>query len=383
MNGLFFPKRAFVFVLLLLNGLLVQGQSITNGSFDVISASCGTSSVIINRKNPFADGCVIGWQSSHGTPQLQTNGSSTGALDYVALLNGSVSGTTYGSSGIFTPYTFTSGTKYEILYWARGSPSNSSTGITIAIANGLQPDSYYGTNPAQPPASGITKQLVKYQHFNSSDFSDWKLYTATFVATMDATQLWLYSTPVSGDQTNAASLNNLTITTTCFTDDDYFQNTSTLPALEQTQGSIYAGNSATGAPPYGPVVVAAGQTVQFAASKEIQLKDGFSAVEGSSFSAQFVGVGCAYSRVASSPLAVAPSQLPVKLTASPNPATDYLHLPEGVKQVALYNSKGEQLIVQAVHSNSQLDVRELPNGLYLLRMVQDGIAATQKIVIKH
>jgi hypothetical protein len=68
-------------------------------------------------------------------------------------------------------------------------------------------------------------------------------------------------------------------------------------------------------------------------------------------------------------------------TAYPNPVNDVLHLPEGVTNVVLLNSQGKAM--QRSEAAGQLDVRNLPAGLYNLQMQQSGKLINQHIEVKH
>jgi hypothetical protein len=67
-------------------------------------------------------------------------------------------------------------------------------------------------------------------------------------------------------------------------------------------------------------------------------------------------------------------------TAYPNPATESLTLPKGTKSATLLNDQGRP--VQQLKTG-QVDVRNLPDGLYNLQMMQDGKLINQRIQVKH
>jgi hypothetical protein len=68
-------------------------------------------------------------------------------------------------------------------------------------------------------------------------------------------------------------------------------------------------------------------------------------------------------------------------TAYPNPAVESLTVPENASQAVLTNSQGN--VVQEASKAGQIDVHQLPNGLYNLRMQVNGKAVNQRIQIKH
>jgi hypothetical protein len=69
------------------------------------------------------------------------------------------------------------------------------------------------------------------------------------------------------------------------------------------------------------------------------------------------------------------------VAAYPNPASASLTIPEGAKQAVLTNSQGNS--VQQVDKTGNMDVRNLPNGLYNLRMQVDGKTVNQHIQVQH
>ena len=69
------------------------------------------------------------------------------------------------------------------------------------------------------------------------------------------------------------------------------------------------------------------------------------------------------------------------LTASPNPVSESLALPQGVTHATLLNSYGKPM--QLPNTSGRLDVRALPAGLYNLQMEQNGKTTNQRIEVKH
>jgi hypothetical protein len=68
-------------------------------------------------------------------------------------------------------------------------------------------------------------------------------------------------------------------------------------------------------------------------------------------------------------------------TAYPSPASEMLSLPRQVEQATLLDNQGRP--VMQLKGTGKLDVRNLPDGLYNLRMLQNGELINQHIQIKH
>ena len=68
---------------------------------------------------------------------------------------------------------------------------------------------------------------------------------------------------------------------------------------------------------------------------------------------------------------------------SPNPVGNELTitLSGGKGTVQLINSEGTTIMEQTINGNNTLDTQELPNGLYIVRIQQDGITINKQIII--
>lgn len=70
--------------------------------------------------------------------------------------------------------------------------------------------------------------------------------------------------------------------------------------------------------------------------------------------------------------------------AYPNPANNQLTLPAGIRKAQLYDAKGVVRREYQASATKVLDVRELPEGLYHLRLeLQDGAVRRQRIEVQH
>ena len=68
-------------------------------------------------------------------------------------------------------------------------------------------------------------------------------------------------------------------------------------------------------------------------------------------------------------------------TAYPNPASEMVTVPTGISDATLLDSKGNG--VQRLNDAGNLDVRNLPNGLYNLQMRHNGKLINQRVQIVH
>lgn len=64
----------------------------------------------------------------------------------------------------------------------------------------------------------------------------------------------------------------------------------------------------------------------------------------------------------------------------PNPASDHIQVRGDVNKINLYNSIGELVISS---SKSDIETSMLPNGTYLIEIIQDHKAAVQKMMVSH
>lgn len=73
------------------------------------------------------------------------------------------------------------------------------------------------------------------------------------------------------------------------------------------------------------------------------------------------------------------SPQPVKISVFPNPATNFISInkDDNVEQIAVFNLVGRKLkTFEGVEKNERYDVSDLPNGMYLVQVID----ATHKIV---
>jgi hypothetical protein len=75
---------------------------------------------------------------------------------------------------------------------------------------------------------------------------------------------------------------------------------------------------------------------------------------------------------------------PVKISIYPNPATNFISInkDENVRDIAIFNLVGKKLkTFQDVEKDEHYDVSDLPNGMYLVQVIDTNkkIVTTQRI----
>jgi len=68
----------------------------------------------------------------------------------------------------------------------------------------------------------------------------------------------------------------------------------------------------------------------------------------------------------------------------PNPANGYVNISSnlsGEKNIAIYNVLGEQ-VINTVIASERLDISNLNSGIYILKISQNGVSGTKKLVVR-
>ena len=374
----FFPKARLLALLtaLLFGSSWAAAQTVNNPGFEFPFNCSPTTTAAEIAYNPFQRGCVPNWRVTHGSPQIK--GDNTNKYAFMFSRDGV-------GEGIMTAIgTLVANRIYEVSLMSR---YNSTPSPSNQIAVKITTNAY---SPYYPEPDG-----GPYPNFNvvwATQFNPQPNVFArnTFQFSVTSTgpyYLWIYPEFWTNGITYNVNVDDVSVTN-CLVGSVAFQNTSSVPDLTKTQATISAGRAVKSGP-QGDVRVLAGQTVEFNAGM-IELRDGFSAEPGSQFTAQFMGQGCAFSRSAGGATVdfesaeASSMQAEPSLSASPNPANDYLKLPEGVsrEQVVLYAPSGKPVQLSAA-DHERLNVQELPEGLYMLYITKDGITTKQRIQIQH
>ena len=403
MNTPKWSRRAYCVVLLLLLGAFAADAQ-TNGNFNTVSCTLATASGII--PNAFSNGCVSGWSSSHGTPDVISNygGIAAFSTPYCAYLT--------SSEGIFASYPFEQGSAYTITYRVARTdevgaqrPDEPGTAVryNLTAASGLV--SATGSLPAI-----TSKQVI---HDYSYKQNTWLQVTVhNFVPNANYSQLWIL--PVSNNF-QALYIDDVVITKACVATITY-QNLTFTNASAAAGSTILAGANVDNTRTAGNVTVPTGATVTFKAGSAVELKPGFTAAAGSAFRA-FIGActtptstcfdgvrnndetgvdcggSCTPCVTAGARLSAEGNRDNVQLTAaslfaSPNPASDALQvtLMESVAgELAVFDLAGRKVKQIAGHNvqsgTYHVQVSDLRPGLYVLRLTSIGKTLSKKIVI--
>lgn len=213
--------------------------------------------------------CVPFWSSSHGTPQVTTDGSNK----QVALWSQEPG----IGEGIYQRIIFIPGMEYKIRLKARtttlGDPINDDHG-TFVVA--LTTSVGYQCGSFQRPSINFMQQVAQETVYNTS----WTTYEFDIGPLANGySQLWIYASNVDNtDVTQWLNIDDVEVLYDC-PENVYYQNTTSLPFRTKRSDFIVAGKAVTSGT-NGDVQVLSGQQVFFEAGNQILLKDGFSALTG-------------------------------------------------------------------------------------------------------
>jgi hypothetical protein len=184
--------------------------------------------------------------------------------------------------------------------------------------------------------------------------------------------------------------------------DNFVQNITETGYRIFTAGqTLRVGFDANPSYPLGDVVISGNASVTFAARDAIVFGPGFSVVPGATCSAEITSYVCSElpARISSSdsPASSSESITPESstnslradnfseqqrnTTAYPNPAAETLTSPDDAENATLVNDQGKT--VKTADKSGKLNVKDLPDGLYNLRMLQNGKVVNQRIQVKH
>lgn len=402
-------RRGSLVLLFLVYACASHAQTLPNYGFTNVTCAISWGYM------PSITHCLPGWSASHGLPHLDHRNypvpgdptpTRVNTVHMYQVLNQTDGNR---SDGMYAECYFPAGnSSYELTFDLTHQYQYGFGSVSVSLATNLVPNS----TASFPQVEPTTANVVWTQNVSLSSIPPDSWITAlvnVVPPTAGTYQVWIRPDPTTlpgptplTDSTWASGgmfVTNVRFSPPpCPTSDVFVQNNTSLPTRVLTQGRITAGQAVTTGP-QGPVVVQAGQTVEFAAHTEVALLDGFSAVPGALFDAHLIGLGCAYPRPARVPptttsLPLGTSASPAghsspcrhneALSASPNPANEYLQLPAGIRreQAVLYNGAGVPVHLPPARQG-QLDVRALPQGLYLLYLTSGGTTTKQRIQIIH
>ena len=271
-----------------------QNNTITLGNFDNFGGNCQTGQQA--DPHPFVDSpCnTQGWYASHGTPHLERNqlGNSSTFLQFFDAAPDNVQ--SLSGEGIFREYDFNFGETYLLSFrFYRPTIVDGPTGLVndflpnlfVRLTNQLSVPPPFPGFPGDLYPTITDAQVVFNQEIQATD--GWVTLYASFTPTRNYSQIWFVGENRQDEPPqkagysfldNVVLIENYTpeITDGCCPESVSYTNTSSLPGLTEVNNSIEAGPNVT---------VQSDQNVTFKAGNSILLEPGFTAEQGSIFSA--------------------------------------------------------------------------------------------------
>lgn len=379
------------FIICFLAPTLVWSQQnvIWNGDFENISTGCADCSIM-------GQGCVRWWNSSHGSPHVQTD------VDNNNIAMWSRSSST--GEGMFQDVPFYRGVNYQIKLRAKKHGNANKATFVVSLSNNLDAQPGYCGGGNLPSVDVL--QLATETTYSVS----WTEYQwSTGILDENFNQLWVYA--LNHNNPNVVewiSIDDVEVTYDCL-DEVFYQNTSSLPLRTKVSNKIVAGKSVTSGN-IGPVVVTNGQEVFFESGSQILLKDGFTAEPGSSFIAAIVpcdqfwdwrpripvrigyGINSFYVALGDS---LSNNFVSDEIIAYPNPVRDILSiqyntLTNDPVNISILDLSGARVLTtqvvpdisRRIHKTT-LDLSNLINGIYILEVFIEAKSYYQKIIIEQ
>lgn len=375
---------------------LKQGNSqcLVNGDF---AQFCGTQAPGCTR---FDAPCLVNWARSHGTPNI--NVGATPAENTIFIFGYNMNG--IRGEGLFASYNFIPAVNYKLKVRINVSTATSGS-LYLYAANGIVESAYSGACGDAVPTVNSKQLISQITEANVG----WKEYTIDFTPAASYSQLWLYAYSTSTEQYNCYIDYVFTCQDTC--NSSVYYNNGTLPTGDVKVGNVYAGTtSAQGGS--GTVNVSPTAVTNLIAAKEINLVPEFAAtVTTGIFSANIqpcsdTGIITRVANTVNRNIDV--SKFPktdsiymarlvdksqgkrAKIHVYPNPVVNRLsadiYLDDGENiSIRLLSSMGtivRQIIPGKKSSGKQhieIDVSNLPRGIYTLQVTDKSGVTTQKI----
>lgn len=260
--------------LFLVSGSDAQNM-ISNGDFQDVDNQCSSTG-----KDAFTQGCVAYWSASHGTPDANY----TSQFGAYAFYGFSSDDCFWGerSEGAF--YTFPDqgiipGKTYRLEFDMEGKGAGR---LEMRLSNDLQ------SFTDQVNEGGIQLHCESWRAVPDvpsekiAEVSNYipgarEHHSFTFTVDNCYTQLWILPRADA-----SFSVDNITLVEDC-QQEQFYQNTSNLPAITKVDDRIVAGSDVIAGQTQGPVVVKSGQHVIFQAGNEIDIRPEFIVEEGATF----------------------------------------------------------------------------------------------------
>ena len=268
-----FIKQVIAFILILTT-LEVLGQS--NGGFEDNDADGCRNSTGTNTISPFNKGKVPNWNASHGTPQIQKDGCSSGQGD---VHSGSeavfMAYTSSNKEGIFQDISIKKDESFNVALFARGPNSK----VVIKFTKNLTNSD--GSNAASIP-NPSSQQLVIEQSLTNT----WQeVRVDEIIADADYSQVWIYSLD------GTILVDDFSFFKSCCEPFKLWQNITNPPST-YVNNYIVAGEDITSSQPKGKVIIKAdAELTEFHAGQSIELLPGFETEPGAQFSAEIKDCG--------------------------------------------------------------------------------------------
>jgi hypothetical protein len=365
---------------------------LSNGGFE---ANCGANAAMGGLCSTFANGCIPGWFTTHGTPQLiATSGFEGTASMMMWAAQGQGEGVGINIGTALIP-----GREYSLCFAYRVSnPENLAASLRVRLTSGLAHVAATTCGGTPPTA---TFQEISVIGISTS--SGWAAANITFIANAAHTQIIVF--PSSGAVQNA---NPATVIVDDFRLAGHCANTmlisQTSPSISESfeqWGIIRAGSHVNGSTTTSYVTVDQPGLVVFGAAQFVSLEENFLAIPGAGDEA-FLAIieDCnTLCRI------LLPRQseefLPFPantdwdimngkgtITVFPNPASDQVtvYSSQGLKSVALSDVSGRTIrVFQPAIDEKQhtFSVSDIKSGIYLLMITDNsGKTETKKLVVE-
>lgn len=392
-------KRKFLYFYFLLQVCAprIYSQCLQNGDFSQMTCAYDNSCYVLK------NGCVSNWYVSHGSPQVF--GSNGDATNYALMWNIDPG----NGEGMFTNYNFIGNRTYIITLRVSSYASVAETGrFRLYAANNLVDAPICGGGASIP--SNSTNQKIFDQAFAANE--NWTPFTYSFTPTSNFSQFWMYPILPAGGPQYILYVDFVSICPDPCSS-VYFNN-GQIPLGDQKYNQIFVGSSA-GAGGSGAVSVSGTSTTNLIAAQKIELLADFEAsVTSGSFSATIADncEGSISSRKTpflnkennTYPLL---DHISAELDLSipnddnrrrgnetsmyPVPSAGNITIkiaPKTDQQTSLSvtDLSGKEVFNTFNKSNSpliNLDLSNLPNGIYFLKIKTKGGATTKKIIINR
>jgi hypothetical protein len=270
--------RVFTTILLTLIIRTVFSQS--NGGFETNGADGCRNDAGAFTLAPFNDGKVSNWQASHGTPQINRAGCSSGEND---VHSGSEAAFIFfdntNKEGVFQNIVIKKDESFNVALFAKALDANSK--VIIKFTSGLTNAPIGNGGNVQIP-NPSSQQLVIEQTLTNS----WQeVRIDEIIADADYSQVWIYA------MDGTILVDDFSFFKSCCEPFKLWQDITNPPST-YVNNYIKAGENVDGTQPTGKVLITAdADPIVFQAGQSIELGPGFDTELGAPFTAEIVDCG--------------------------------------------------------------------------------------------